>query len=35
MARVPYVREFVDLLAEHPPFQGNGRGGHAKSTIRN
>ena len=22
MARVPYVREFIDLLAEHPPFQG-------------
>ena len=21
MARVPYVREFIDLLADHPPFQ--------------
>ena len=26
MARVPYVREFIDLLAEHPPFQLNGKG---------
>jgi LysR family transcriptional regulator, regulator for metE and metH len=22
MARVPYVREFIDLLVDHPPFQG-------------
>jgi LysR family transcriptional regulator for metE and metH len=25
MARVPYIREFIDLLAEHPPFQATKR----------
>src|SRR5829696_98051 len=25
MARVAYIREFIDLLADHPPFQQNGR----------
>ena len=25
MARVPYVREFIELLAEHPPFQARTR----------
>ena len=30
MARVPYVREFIDLLAEHPPFQPHAKNGHKK-----
>jgi len=37
MARVPYVREFIDLLAEHPPFQLNGKGKakNQESRIKN
>ena len=35
MARVPYVREFIDLLVDHPPFQQNGKGGQTNSRIRN
>src|SRR5262245_7196781 len=34
MARVPYVREFIDLLAEHPPFQQNGKAGKQTSGLR-
>jgi LysR family transcriptional regulator for metE and metH len=33
MARVPYVCEFVDMLADHPPFQRNGKSGQTKSRI--
>ena len=34
MARVPYVGEFIDLLADHPPFQQNGRAGKRKGGLR-
>ena len=34
MARVPYVREFIDLLAEHPPFQLNGQGKAKNQELR-
>jgi LysR family transcriptional regulator, regulator for metE and metH len=34
MARVPYIREFIDLLADHPPFQQNGRRRPTKVGIK-
>jgi len=34
MARVPYVREFIELLADHPPFQQNGKARKRNGGLR-